>query len=189
MLHPGYSVVVGDQGGGPHPYIPQAGFAAGVAVPVKQGEEQGQLPAEFGLAIEENALRRNKNVVKYGEAFHVADVGNGGQEVFIPHEGAGFPADEIDPGAVSRNGKGDGIVFFIFTQHPGGHHDQFVGIGGHGVVLLAAPHYHPVFPSFHNVQILIGVGLLAGPQAAIPLGVGLSAGADQVVFLKVLQIL
>ncbi len=47
---------------------------------------------------------------------------------------------------------------------------------------------YAIRPSFHHMQVLVGVGLFAGSVSAITFGVGLRTGSHDIIVLEKLQI-
>ena len=169
------------------------------------GEHQGQVAgiaanALVLQAVHEDAAVGNEHIVKDGQGFHVADLGERSLDKVALVVLAG-QSHQLDAVPVGGQGEGNGVLGVFAVHELGGVDDDLVHIGSVGVADLGAPDddalgggavdVHAVHVSGNDVHELIGVGLLVrslvlGVTGA--LHVGLGAVADQIILLAVLDV-
>ena len=170
------------------------------------GKHQGQVAgvaadALLLPAVHEDAAVGHEHIVKDGEALHVADVGEGSVDEVALVVLAG-QSHELDALPVGGQREGHSVVPVLAVHELGGQGDDLIHIGSAGVADLGAPDddalgggavdVHTVHVRLHNVEELVGIGLLMGSLVlGVPgaLHVGLGAVADQVLLLTVLDVL
>ena len=97
--------------------------------------------------------------------------------------------DDLDAGRVDRHGAGDGVLLLARPHRLGRQDDLLVADRGAADVHLAAGDVHAVGCPIDDVDVEVGVGLRAGTELAVSLGVGDALGAAQVVLARVVDVL
>ena len=155
---------------------------------VRVGKEKGNPSAEIPFAAHEDPFVRYEDVVEDHNGIGDAVFAEGRRAgvIFLPMpDRAG---DQVYPFPVRRNGKGHGKGTVVFHKGTGGKDEHFVGVGHLGNGHFYAGDDDPVFSLFDDMDVSVGVGLLAGPLQAVSLAVRLGTAAVPVVSLILPQI-
>ena len=188
MGHPGDVVRLGRQYRGAAEDIGNPGFASAVTVAVGVGEEERQPPAVLPLAAHEDTLPGDEYVVEDDDRIRDAVGAEGGRIRVILVPQPDWPCDHLDPVLVGGDGECDGVIRVLFHERPCRDHEEDVRIGRLGDGHLHPPHHDPVWSLLDDVDVGVGVLLLGGAFQPVSLGVGLGAGAVQVLRLIPLEV-
>ena len=188
LLH---AVVLGGESRSADEGVAHAHLAAAVGLAVIAGEALHDHAGELILAVEEDVLVGDEHVVQDHQGLLAAELGvahiDGG--VLLQFTGvAGLTAvDHVHALGVGGAGEGDSPVLVSLTHGDGGHEDVPVGVDGAGLVALGAADHDAIGAALHDMDVHVGVRLLAGRLGAVALGVGHGAVHGQVVVLDVGQ--
>ena len=157
------------------------------------GKALHQQAGKGGLAAHEHAIPGDKHVLQHRQALAAHDTVLGVALIHVALALAvvvGLAAEDVQHAlGVHGNGAADGVVSLVLLHAHGGHDEHFMAVDHAGHVGLGAPDDDTVVPLFHHMDEQVGILLLAGPQTAVALHVGHSAGDHQVILLHILQIL
>ena len=170
-----YAVVFGGQRGRADQNVAHADLTAAVALSVVTGKALYQHSGKLDLAVEENAVVRNKHVVEYHQGLYAAElaVAHVHLAAFQLAGVAALAADNHENAlGVGRYGKRNGIILVVWAHRDGGHDDHFVGVDDTGLVCLCAANNNAVGAALHHMQVHVGVRLCVGGQRTVALGVG-----------------
>ena len=185
LLH---TVVLGSQSGGADQGVAHADLAAAVGLAVITGEALHDHAGELILAVEEDVLVGDEHMVQDHQGLLAAELGvahiDGGVLLHLPGVAGLTAINHVHTLGVGGAGEGDGPVLVSLTHGDGGHEDVPVRVDGAGLVALGAADHDAVLAALDDMDIHVGVGLLAGSLGAVALGVGHGAVHGQVVVLN-----
>ena len=147
---------------------------------------------ELALAVEENAVVRNEDVVEDDQGLHAAESGIAAvQSAVLQLAGiAALSADDHENALrVDGHGKGDGVIGILRLHGLGGHDEDLVGIRRAGLVSLGSPDHHAVRTALHDPQEQVAVGLGVRREAPVTLGISHGAVHGEVLLLDVFHVL
>ena len=185
LLH---TVVLGSQSGGADQGVAHADLAAAVGLAVIAGEALHDHAGELILAVEEDVLVGDEHMVQDHQGLLAAELGvahiDRGILLHLPGVAGLTAVDHVHALGVSGAGEGNGPVLISLTHRDGGHEDVPVRVDGAGLVALGAADHDAVLTALDDMDIHVGIGLLAGSLGAVALGVGHGAVHGQVVVLN-----
>ena len=188
LLH---AVVLGGQSGGADQGVAHADLAAAVGLAVIAGEALHDHAGELILAVEEDVLVGDKHMVQDHQGLLAAELGvahvDGGVLLHLPGVAGLAAVDHVHALGVGGAGEGDSPVLISLTHGDGGHEDVPMAVDGAGLVALGAADHDAVGAALHDMDIHVGISLLAGRLGAVTLGVGHGTVHSQVVILDIGQ--
>lgn len=157
------------------------------------GEHQRQKSGVRGLpgvcmAVHEDSVVRNKNIVKDGQGFHIADMRDRRIDI-VSLVSYARKSRQFDPLPVRGDRKGYRVVLIGGPHEAGGRHDDLIHIGSRKVTGFGPSDNDSVRSRFHNAQVHIRVRLFGGSFHSVALHIRLGAVSDDIVLLTPCQIL
>ena len=172
--------------------VPLAGQAVGLGDELRQADEQvGAIshrrqaakalpqPERVGehrcvrhLAVQEDALLRHEHVVEDDEALGIVVLARDGEVADIGMARRIGGVDDLHPGRVDGDHGGNGVVLFARLHRLGRDRHQLVTERRARDVELGAADHDAVAGTIDDMDVSVGIVLLAGRTGAITLGVG-----------------
>ena len=188
LLH---TVVLSGQSGGADQGVAHAHLAAAVGLTVITGEALHDHTSELILAVEEDVLVGDEHMIQNHQSLLAAELGvahvDRGVLLHLPGVAGLTAVDHVHTLGVGGAGKADSPILIGLTHGDGGHEDVPVGVDGAGLVALCAADHDAVGTALHNMDVHIGISLLAGGLGTVALGVGHSTVHGEVIVLNVGQ--
>ena len=182
------AVVLGSQSGSTDQGVANADLAAAVALTMIAGETLDDHAGELILTVQEDVLVGDKDVVQNNQSLLAAELGvtNVDRGTLFHLTGvAGLTAvDHVHTLGVGGASEGNSPILVSLAHGDGGPEDVPVRVDGTGLVALGAADHDTILTALHDMDIHVGISLLAGGLGTVALGVGHGAVDGQVVVLN-----